>query len=664
MPDSSLLIVVVLLATTVVLVGLLKWLRLPAIFAYLLTGVLLGPHALALVPDLERTRQLAEFGVVFLMFSIGLEFSPAQFMAMRRLVFGMGSLQVLASLLLFLAIATFLGLGWRSGIIVGGILAMSSTAMVARVLSEKMETASRHGRIAISILLFQDLAVVPLLVLIPALAGDRAALPAALALAALKAAVILLVLLVLGRPVVRPWFQLVAQRKSSELFMLNVLFVTLGLAWITEAAGLSLALGAFVAGMLIAETAYRYQVEADIAAFRDILLGLFFITIGMLVDLHQILADFPEILVILVAILVIKGIVVWASCRLFAFEQGVALRTALVLAQAGEFGFVLLSLANQFRLLPAAVLQPLLGAMLLSLVLAPIFLEHNGWIAQRLVRSYRRGRERSLRAIRSLQLKEHVILCGYGRVGQSIARVLEEEGIPYLALDLDPSRVRQAQSAGESIFFGDASRRDVLQASGLAEARALVVTFGDVATSRRVLAVASELQPRLPLLARAHDDSQIAALEAAGADEVVPEVTEGALMLASQTLLQLGFPLSQILRRVRRFREERYRVFRGSFWGGSEPGEDQGSPRLLSVSLGDTGWAIGKTLAELNLPALGVQVTALRRQGIRGRDPADTMRLRADDVLVIFGDPKSLQAAQQWLLEGPDAGAFVTQNRE
>ncbi|MGC8466723.1 MAG: cation:proton antiporter [Acidithiobacillus sp.] len=664
MPDSSLLIVVVLLATTVVLVGLLKWLRLPAIFAYLLTGVLLGPHALAVVPDLERTRQLAEFGVVFLMFSIGLEFSPAQFITMRRLVFGMGSLQVLASLAAFLGMAAVLGLGWRSGVVVGGILAMSSTAMVARVLAEKMESASRHGRIAISILLFQDLAVVPLLVLIPALAGDRAALPAALAFAGVKAAVVLLILLVVGRPVIRPWFQLVAQRKSSELFMLNVLFVTLGLAWITEAAGLSLALGAFVAGMLIAETAYRYQVEADIAAFRDILLGLFFITIGMLVDLRLILADLAWILALLAAILIIKGAVVWGSCRLFGFEQGVALRTALVLAQAGEFGFVLLSLANQFHLLPAPVLQPLLGAMLMSLMLAPILLEHNGWIARQLVGSYRRSRERALREIRGIQLKEHVILCGYGRVGQSIGRVLEEEGIPYLALDLDPARVRQAQSAGESIFFGDASRRDVLLASGLADARALVVTFGDVTISRRVLAVAAQLQPQLPILARAHDDSQIAILEAAGADEVVPEVTEGALMLASQTLLQLGFPMSQVLRRVRRFRQERYHVFRASFWGGSEPGEDRDSPRLLSVALGDTGWAIGKTLAELDLPALGVQVTALRRRGIRGRDPASSMRLRAGDVLVIFGDPKSLQAVEQFLLEGPDAGAFATPNND
>jgi len=662
MPDSNLFIVVVLLATTVILVGLLKWLRLPAVFAYLLTGILLGPHALALVPDLERTRELAEFGVVFLMFSIGLEFSPAQFITMRRLVFGIGSLQVLATLAVFLGLSAVLGLGWRSGVIIGGILAMSSTAMVARVLAEKMESASRHGRIAISVLLFQDLAVVPLLILIPALAGDRAALPAALAFAGLKAVAVLLVLLVLGRPVVRPWFQLVAQRKSSELFTLNVLFVTLALAWITKAAGLSLALGAFVAGMLIAETAYRYQVEADIAAFRDILLGLFFITIGMLVDLRSIFADLPEILGVLFTVLMLKAAIVWGSCRLFGFEQGVAVRTALVLAQAGEFGFVLLSLANQFRLLPAPVLQPLLAAMLLSLMLAPVLLEHNGWIARRLVGSYRGLRARALEEIRSAQLKEHVILCGYGRVGQSIGRVLEEEGVPYLALDLDPTRVRQAQSAGESIFFGDASRRDVLRASGLAEARALVVTFGNLPVSRRVLAIARELRPQLPTLARAHDDSQIALLEAAGADEVVPEVTEGALMLASQTLLQLGFPVSHVLRRVRRFRQERYQVFRGNFWGGSEPGEDRDSPRLLSVALGDTGWAIGKTLADLDLPALGVQVAALRRQGIRGRDPANSMRLRAGDVLVIFGDPGSLQAAEQLLLEGPEAGSLVTQD--
>ncbi|MHB1279767.1 MAG: cation:proton antiporter domain-containing protein [Acidithiobacillus sp.] len=652
MQDHGLLTIILLLATGVLLVGFLRYLRLPAVFAYLLTGIILGPHALAVVPDLASTRQLAAFGVVFLMFSIGLEFSLAQFLSMRRLVFGMGLAQVVLTSLLFVGIALLIPLSWKTGVILGGILAMSSTAMVVRALAEKMEMQTRHGRIAVSVLLFQDLAVVPLLILIPALAGSTTNLPHDLAMAGLKAVLVLLVLLVIGRPVMRPWFQFVANRKSTELFMLNVLLVTLGLAWVTEQAGLSLALGAFVAGMLISETAYRYQVEADIAPFRDILLGLFFVTIGMLVDLPAWWANLGWVLIVLALILLLKGALVWGLARLFGYEPGVALRSAIVLAQAGEFGFVLLALANQYQLLPARVLQPVLGGMLLSMMLAPILVERNGWLAHQLVGSYRSHRDQQLADIRSANLQAHVVLCGYGRVGQSVGRVLEEEGIPFVALDLDPVRVRQAQSAGESIFYGDASRRDVLQAAGIFSARAVVITYANVTSSQRVLSIIKELRPDLPVVVRAHDDSQLEKLEAAGADEVVPEVTEGALMLASQALLLIGFPISTVLRRVRRFRQERYQFFRGAFWGSSEPGEDQGSARLASIALGETAFGLHLSLRELNLTSFGVAVVAVRRHGIRGREPSPDTVLKPGDVLVLFGTPAALTKAELYVLEG------------
>lgn len=653
MNEHALLTIIELLATGVFLVGLARSLRLPAIFAYLLAGIILGPHALAVVPDLAATRHLAAFGVVFLMFSIGLEFSLPQLLSMRNLVFGLGSLQVVLTTLLFLGTAALMGIPWRSGMILGGILAMSSTAMVVRALAEKMELQTRHGRVAVSILLFQDIAVVPLLILIPAMAGSPANLPHALALAALKALLVLLVLFFIGKPVMRPWFHFVASRKSTELFMLNVLLVTLGLAWITKQAGLSLALGAFVAGMLISETAYRYQVEADIAPFRDILLGLFFVTIGMLVDIPNLWADLPWVLGILLLLLLAKGTLVFLLTRLFRFETGVALRSAIVLAQAGEFGFVLLALANQYQILPGEILQPVLGAMLLSMLLAPVLVDRNGWLAKQMVGSYRQNRQRDLGSIRdAAPASAHVILCGYGRVGQSVARLLDEEGIAFVALDLDPVRVRQAQTAGESIFYGDASRRDVLTAAGIRNASAMVITYADTQASQRVLSIAKELRPDLPVIVRAHDDSQLARLEAAGADEVVPEVTEGALMLASQTLLLLGFPMSHVLRRLRRVRQERYQFFRGAFWGSSEPGEDRDSPRLASIPLGETAYAIKHSLRELNLAAFGVQIVAVRRHGIRGREPAPETVLQQGDVVVLFGPPKALTVAEARLLAG------------
>ena len=652
MPDQSLLTVVVLLAAAVLLVAAARKIRLPPIISYLLVGMLLGPHALALVPDEERMRHLAEFGVVFLMFSIGLEFSLAQFVRMRRLVFGLGGVQVVLTALVFLGVALSFSLSWQTGAALGGILAMSSTAMVVRALAERLETQSRHGRIAISILLFQDLAVIPLLILIPALAGSIETLPHDLAIAGGKAVLALLLLVLIGRPLISPWFEWVAARKSNELFMLNLLLVTLGLAWITEAAGLSLALGAFIAGMLLAETAYRYQVEADIASFRDILLGLFFVTIGMMVNVPVLLTYLPWVLLVLALIFLLKGGLVWAICRLTGFENGVSVRSAVVLAQAGEFGFVLISLASQKNLLPADVLQPVLGAMLLSMLLAPVLVQYNGQIARLLAPAYRNRRQQVLEEVRQQDMREHVIICGYGRVGQSIARVLEDEGVPYLALDLDPTRVRQAQAAGESIFYGDASRRDMLQAAGIFHARALVITYGNAQESARVLAVAKELRPQIPSVVRAHDDSQMEALEAAGADEVIPEVTEGALMLASQTLLQIGFPLSTVLRRVRRFRQERYSLFRGNFWGGSEPGEEQSSPRLFSIALGETAYAVGRRLGDLPLEKLGVRIAAVRRFGIRGRDPSPDTLLRQRDVLVLFGSPESLTEAERYVLYG------------
>lgn len=652
MPDHSLLTVVVLLAAAVLTVAAARKVRLPPIISYLLMGMLLGPHALALVPDEERMRHLAEFGVVFLMFSIGLEFSLAQFIRMRRLVFGLGSAQVVLTAITFLGVALLIPLSWRTGVVLGGILAMSSTAMVVRALADRLETQSRHGRIAISILLFQDLAVIPLLILIPALAGSPRELPHDLAIAGAKAVLALLLLVVIGRPLVSPWFEWVAARKSNELFMLNLLLVTLGLAWITEAAGLSLALGAFIAGMLLAETAYRYQVEADIASFRDILLGLFFVTIGMMVDVPVLIEYLPWVLLVLVLIFFLKGGLVWIICRVTGFENGVALRSAVVLAQAGEFGFVLISLASQKNLLPPGVLQPVLGAMLLSMLFAPVLVQYNGAIARLLAPGYRNRRQQDLEEVRQQDLREHVIICGYGRVGQSIARVLEDEGVPYLALDLDPTRVRQAQAAGETIFYGDASRRDLLEAAGIGHARAIVITYGNVQETARVLAVAKELRPQIPSVVRAHDDSQMAALEAAGADEVIPEVTEGALMLASQTLLQIGFPLSTVLRRVRRFRQERYSLFRGNFWGGSAPGEDQESPRLYSIALGETAYALGRRLGDLELEKRGVQVAAVRRFGIRGREPSPETRLRRGDVLVLFGSPESLTDSERFVLHG------------
>src|SRR5258706_1802522 len=517
--------VLVLLASSVLAVALCRSLHLPPIIGYLAAGIALGPHGAALVTELAQTQSLAEFGVVFLMFSIGLEFSLARLLAMRRIVFGLGVAQVGLTLALAVAACLAAGYSWQAGIAIGGIVAMSSTAVVSRLLGERGELDSAHGRQVIGVLLFQDLAVVPLLVLIPALgqAGDAIGIAVSIALAKAAAA---LALVVIGGPrLMRAWLGAVARRRSNELFVLNVLLVTLLLAWLTSLAGLSLVLGAFLAGMLISETEYRFQVEEDIKPFRDVLLGLFFITVGMMLDLRLVLGDFPRVLGFLLILLLAKFALIAALSRAFGTPGGTALRVALSLAQGGEFGFVLLPLAAAAGVAGEGLLQALLAAMIVSMLATPFVIGASNAIVMRLSRS--EWMERSLElhriATQSIQADRHVIILGYGRNGQRLARLLNAEGVRYVALDLDPERVREAAAAGDTVVFADSARREALVAAGIARAAAVVVTFADTAAAVRVLANLHALNPGVPVIVRARDESDIEPLTAAGAAEVGPE---------------------------------------------------------------------------------------------------------------------------------------------
>ncbi|MFA7239970.1 MAG: monovalent cation:proton antiporter-2 (CPA2) family protein [Sulfuricellaceae bacterium] len=654
---STLELVLILLTATVLLVALFRSLRLPALLAYLLVGMVIGPHALGWLPESEETSYLAEFGVVFLMFSIGLEFSLSQLKAMRHKVFGLGGAQVLITMALVLAVSMTLGLSWQAGVALGGILAMSSTAIVSKLLAERVELHSAHGRRIIGVLLFQDLAVVPLLILIPAFATRQEHLGGALLLALGKALVVLWVLLFLGQKLVRPWFHQVARRKSSELFMLNVLFVTLGLAYLTQRAGLSLALGAFLAGILISETPYRLQVETDIKPFRDMLLGLFFITIGMLLDLSEVFANFGWIVLLLTLMLAGKALLVIVINRLSGSDLGVAIRAGLALSQAGEFGFVLLAQAGQLHLLEARILQITLAAMLLSMLIAPFLIQHSSRIVRRFYSGEWNDHALKLHQVmvKSASVSGHVIICGYGRTGQTLAHFLELEEIPFIALDFDPARVHAAATAGENVVYGDASRREILMATGLRRARAVAVTYDDTKSALKILHHVRELNPALPVIVRTTDDAELEKLQQAGATEVVPEVLEGSLMLASSTLMLLSIPLARVVRRIRHAREGHYSKLRGYFYGATdetEEGAESNQPRMNSVLLGAGTSAVGKTLAEINLGALSVQVTAVRRNNIRGLDPAPETRLEAGDVLVLLGTQEGLVAAESKLLRG------------
>jgi CPA2 family monovalent cation:H+ antiporter-2 len=648
---TTLSLVIILLATAVLVTALFKSLRLPVLLGYVAVGVVLGPSGFNLAPNDADTRDLAEFGIVFLMFSIGLEFSLGRLKAMHTLVFGLGGLQVLLTMAIMTGIGLLIGLSPTSGVAIGGVLAMSSTAIVSKLLADRGELDTAHGQRIMGVLLFQDLAVVPLMIFIPALASHESGnLAQAMFYASLKAAAALIVILMLGQRLMRPWFHLVAARKSAELFMLNVLFITLGLAWLTQLAGLSLALGAFVAGMLISETEYRYQVESDIRPFRDVLMGLFFVSVGMSLDLSTVLGNFPTVLLVLVLATVGKFLVIAPLARAFSEHHSDALLTALGLAQAGEFSLVLLTLVADNSLIDPALRQSVATGLILSMLIAPFLLDRSGAIVQRICASDWTDRARGVHAIaqKSFGIEGHIILCGYGRTGQSIAHVLERENIAFIALDHDPKRVKLAAAAGESVVFGNSARAEILTAAGIHRARALVISFAHTPTALQVMGAAQRLRPEIPILVRSLDDSDMETMKKAGATVVVSEVMEGALMLGSQTLMMAGTPLGRVLNLIRQMREERYSTLRGYFRGATDEESDSlAQERLTTVHLLPRHPAVGQRIGALNIDEIGaVSIVAVRRRGIRTATPTDDTLLMAGDLIILRGLPEDLAAAE------------------
>ncbi len=664
MISSPLALVLLYLVAAVAGVVVCRMAKLPPMLGYLAVGVLIGPNAAALAKDSATLNYLAEFGVVFLMFVIGLEFNLPKLRSMRKLVFGLGLSQVTLTILmavagnfalaaLFGAVGRAWGLNWQSAVALGGALAMSSTAIIVKLMAERLELESEHGRRVMGVLLFQDLAVVPLLVLIPALGSPPTQLLEALAFAGLKAGVLLTVLLVGGQRVMRGWLTVVARLKSEELFVLNLLLVTLALAWLTERAGLSLALGAFVAGMLIAETEYKHQVETDIRPFHDVLLGLFFITIGMKLDAEAVWRQWPLVLLLTIAPVLFKFVLVTLLARAFGAAPGVALRTGLYLAQAGEFGFVLLALATDGRLLPSSVQSPVLASMVLSMLATPFLVLYSNRIVMRLSSSDWLMQSVAMTTIakRSINAEAHVIIAGYGRSGQNLARLLDGEAIPYIALDLDPDRVRQAAAAGQSVVFGDAARLQSLMAAGLARANAVVVSYHDVPSALKILRLVQAHAPKVPVIVRTIDDADIERLQAAGATEVVPEAIEGSLMLASHALALVGVPMRRVIRVVQDQRDARYGLLRGYFHGADDDtADDLNTARLLSVTLPSAGSHLGQTLAAQALHAVGISVVSVRRAGGAVVKPDDALVLAAGDTLVLSGKPEPLSLAEGRLL--------------
>ncbi len=663
---TTLELVLLYLVAAVLGVVVCRLLKLPPMLGYLAVGVLIGPNALALAKDTASVKYLAEFGVVFLMFVIGLEFNLPKLRSMRTLVFGLGLSQVMITILGALAGNVLLGVGfgwlgvqwglsWQGAVVLGSAMAMSSTAIVVKMMAERLELESEHGRRVMGVLLFQDLAVVPLLVLIPALGESGPDLARAMGFALIKAAVLLTVLLVGGQKVMRWWLTLVARRRSEELFVLNLLLITLGLAYLTEHAGLSLALGAFVAGMLVAETEFKHQVEADIRPFHDVLLGLFFITIGMKLDWRPVLDQWFLVALLSLGPVVAKALLVAGLAWAFRASPGVAIRTGLYLAQAGEFGFVLLTLGADRGLVDPQWVSPVLACMVLSMLATPFIIMYSNQIVMKLSASEWLMQSVQLTSIakKSIRTEAHVIIAGYGRSGQNLARLLDQEHIPYMALDLDPDRVRQAAAAGQSVVFGDAARLPSLMAAGLARASAVVVSYHDTPSALKILGLVREHAPTVPVIVRTLDDAHLETLREAGATEVVPEAIEGSLMLAAQALALVGVPMQRVIRIIRDARDARYHLLRGYFHGADDDtAEERHQARLATVTLHAAAACVGEPLGHQALHAMGVQVVSVRQANGRVVDAPDELVLGGGDTLVLSGLPEPLSLAEAKLLKG------------
>ncbi len=648
--------IVFLMALAVISVAVFRKLHLPPILAYLFAGLLAGPEVLKLFLHPEDMHLLAEIGIVFLLFSLGLEFSLPKLMSMRSLVFGVGLGQMVFTTGTFSVIAHFFGFEWGPAVIIGGMLALSSTAIVIKQLTEAGALNHRRTEMAISILLFQDLAVVPFLIVIPLMASQQdVSLASALIMALVKGVVVVIMLLSAGKWIL-PWiFREVAKTRTDELFVLTTILVAILAGGLTYVFGLSMALGAFLAGMMLGESQYKYQLEADIRPFRDILMGLFFVTVGMQLKLDVLFSDGLFIFTGVLVLMVLKVLVLQLVAKILKRDSVDSWATGIKLCQIGEFSFVIAALATAEGVIDARTSSIIISMGVISMALTPMLVDRSVAWAQRLSPKQMRHVEPESTIPEASEYNNHIIIAGFGRVGQSVARLLKLEGIAFITIDADPVRVYESRNAGEPILFGDASQKDILENAGAARASLILVTFDEPEKAKQVINAARQIAGEINLMVRTKRDYQLDALYKAGASQVVPEIQEGSLMLISQVLHYAGVPMSRILRRVREERQGRYDHLHG-FYPGETTEISYGTEDKLefvhAVVLNNNAACLGRQLSDIDFQRMRVRLQGLRRDGqeISAPNPGDV--LQAGDVLVIAGKPRRVERAERRLLEG------------
>jgi CPA2 family monovalent cation:H+ antiporter-2 len=657
-------LLLILLAAVPVAFLCLK-LRMPILVGLMLTGIMIGPYGLGLIKEIEAIEILAEIGVVLLLFTIGLEFSLRRLREMQRLVFVGGGLQVLLTILAAVALETLVGQPINKAIFFGFLFALSSTAIVLKSYVERAEIDAPHGRAGVGILIFQDLSIVLMMMLIPLLGGRQAT--------SLYAVVWTLgtAFLALGGIIAASWFivpqllKQVVKMRSPEVFVISVVLICLGTSWLTSQFGLSLALGAFIAGVIIADSEYSHQVVADILPFRDVFNSLFFISIGMLLSVSALMENLATVLILAALLIVGKALIILGVVKFLGYSLRVSTMTALGLAQVGEFSFVLAKAGRAEGLMPDADYQSFLAASIISMIATPFLIAvapKIGYFLQSLTGNQPVGDVTETGGESEIyKLRDHVIVVGYGLNGRNLSRVLRAVGLPYIVLEVNSETVRRAKSEGEQMIFGDGTRREVLHHIGVERASVLVVAISDPAAGRRIVGQARQMNPKLHLIVRTRYVSEIAELLEIGANEVIPEEFETSIEIFSRVLHRYGVARNIIERQIGEIRRQGYEMLRSSSLPMihlSQFADALDGTATETIFLTNESPALGKTLAEVNLRnQTGVTIVAAVRAGATEINPGADFKLQTEDILVLLGATEKIDAARK-ILQSDDASGF------
>jgi CPA2 family monovalent cation:H+ antiporter-2 len=653
-----------LLLASVPIAFLFHRLRLPTIVGFMITGVVIGPYSLGLISDVHAIELMAEIGVALLLFTIGLEFSLHRILEIKRLVLLGGGLQVVVTVLLATLIAYGRERSINQAIFFGFLIALSSTAIVLKTYIDRAEIDAPHGRAGVGILLLQDLSIVPMMLMVPVLSGREGSSPSRVIMTFATGLVAIGIIILATRKIVPYLLQHIVRLRSPEVFIISIVLLCLGTSWLTAQFGLSLALGAFIAGMVLSESEYSHQIIADILPFRDVFNSLFFISIGMLLSVSALASNIGGVLLLVIGLIIGKALIVLIVVRFLGYSLRVSTMTGLGLAQIGEFSFVLAKMGVPVGLLPEADYQRFLAASILSMIATPFLIKLAPRIGYALQSVFGPGSalEPNVPSYEpeESELRGHVVIVGYGLNGRNLAKVLRRTKVPYLVLELNADAVRSARAEGEHVIYGDATRREVLHQVGIESARILVLAISDPVATRHTVWLGREMKPDIHIIVRTRYMSELADLHDLGADEVIPEEFETSIEIFSRVLKELGIPRHITQRQVATIRNEGYEMLRMPSLpvvDMADIAEALGSASTETFIVSEDCPAAGKSIGELQLRTrTGVSVIAIIHDGTTEINPGPESVLNPDDVLVLLGTPENTDRAIETCLAGSQPG--------